>query len=194
MDILDFPETATLHRVRNLRMNKSILPKQRGVYAWFFETAPDQVPTRGCLRREGMYLLYIGTAGADLRKKGNLYRRLGASHLSGNERRSTLMQTFAAVMSELSGPAIAKLEPKGLKYHTSKSGEMAMREWMDLNTAVCWIEHPAPAEVEAELIDRYRTPLNIEFAAHPFAPLLSEKRIRRRKEAVPFNANVDASV
>ena len=186
MYVYNFPETAPLYRVDEIRMSKSLLPKQRGVYAWFFDQPPNEVPTEGCLQRDDMSLLYIGTAGADLRKNGNLHRRLGVSHLGGNERRSTLMQTFAAVMSELAGPAIAKVEPKGLKYHTSKIGEKALRDWMDLNTAICWIEHPAPAEVEAELIARYRTPLNIEFAAHPFAPLLSEKRNQRRKEAVPF--------
>jgi hypothetical protein len=129
-------------------------------------------------------LLYIGTAGADVRKNGNLRKRLGNNHLGGNERRSTLCQTLAALLPAIAGPAIAKNEPSGIKFHTSTVGAAGLCQWMDQNIAVCWIAFPRPADLEKHLVLRYSPPLNIDFSFHPFRAELEALRMTRRELAL----------
>jgi hypothetical protein len=162
-----------------------MLPALRGIYGLFFATPPGPTTlTNGCFVRDGLVLLYIGTAGADLRKNGTLRIRLGDHHLGGNERRSTVCQTLAALLPEIAGPAIAKNERGNTKLHTSKDGAMRLRQWMDENIAACWIDFPRPAELEEKLVRQYAPPLNIDFCTHPFVSTLKALRDKRRESCV----------
>lgn len=179
----DFLETAPLVGLSQIHRDTALLPAARGIYGLFFRIPPGPVPTAGCLGRAGLWLLYIGTAGADLAKSGTLRRRLGTQHLGGNERRSTLCQTLAALLPEVAGPAIARNERGRVKYHTSPEGAERLRRWMDANVSACWTACARPAELEERLIRRYDPPLNIDFCVHPFASRLSALREERRKSA-----------
>ena len=180
-----FLETAQLYRISHLRRNKSVLPRERGVYGLFFDTPPGAAPADGCLERDGLCLLYVGTAGADLGKNGHLRNRLGDHHLGGNERRSTVCQTLAALLPDLAGQCVAKLERDKLKFHTSAEGAAKVRAWMDEHISVCWTADPDPGKVEKELIARYALPLNLEHnGAHPFALELARLRQSRRSAAI----------
>lgn len=180
MSASDFLETAPLFRLADIRLKRSLLPASRGVYGLFFRAPPGPTPIHGCYNRDDLSLLYIGTAGADLRKKGTLKSRLGNQHLGGNERRSTVCQTLAALMPEIAGFAIAKNERGRLKFHTSAFGAQQLRDWMDNNISVCWIEVSQPADFEGELVRKYAPPLNIDFCAHPFVTRLKTLRDQRR--------------
>ncbi len=176
----DFLETKPLMRVAEIRGSKALLPTSRGIYALFFDTPPGLTPIDGCYVRDNLSLLYIGTAGADLSKNGNLRKRLGGNHLGGNERNSTICQTLAALLPDIAGPAIAKDERGKIKFHTSKDGAIRVRNWMDEHVALCWLDYPDPAELEERLVRRYSPPLNIEFSEHPFTPKLKTVRAERR--------------
>ncbi len=183
-----FLETAQLHQLADIRKSKSILPSERGIYGLFFRASPGRTPTDGCYTREGLLLLYIGTAGADLRKNGSLRKRLGNSHLGGNERRSTVCQTIAALLPDTAGPAVAKEERAKngrdvIKFHTSKNGAMRLRQWMDQYIFVCWGEFSRPADFEEQLVQKYSPPLNIDFSTHPFRHELQVLREMRRQLA-----------
>ncbi|MET0361961.1 MAG: GIY-YIG nuclease family protein [Sphingobium sp.] len=171
---------APLYRIADVRRDKSVLPVARGVYALYFDRAPGPAPMDGCLVRDGGSLLYIGTAGADLRLNGTLRKRLGDNHLGGNERRSTLCHTLAALLPAMAGPALGRMEKGRIKLHTSSDGAQALRQWMDDHVAVCWTAFPRPGDLEEALIELHRPPLNIEFSAHPFAMQLSALRDGRR--------------
>ena len=178
--MFSFLEAEPLVRIADLRQSKSALPKARGVYGLFFGLTPGRAPTEGCLLRENRSLLYIGTAGADLSKNGNLRTRLGDHHLGGNERRSTVCQTLAALLPDIAGLAVARNERGKIKFHTAKEGAARLRHWMDENIAACWIADPRPADIEMMLVRRYAPPLNIEFGVHPFVPELQALRHSRR--------------
>jgi len=180
----DFLETAPLVQVSVLRKEKALLPKARGLYGLFFARTPGITPTRGCLRREGLDLLYIGTAGADLRLGGNLRNRLGDHHLGGNERRSTLCQTLAALLPDLVGPSVQQVERGKVKFHTGSAGRQSLRQWMDANIFVCWTTDPDPARLEETLVHRHAPPLNLDFSEHPFHYVLADLRNQRRQGAV----------
>ena len=178
-----FLETAPLVSMADLRQDKGKLPKERGVYGLFFATTPGFAETLGCLTREGRWLMYIGTAGANMGSRGTLRNRLGDYHLGGNERRSTVCQTLAALMPEVAGPAIAREERGKIKIHTSPQGAERLRQWMDENIVVCWATDPRPGDVAEGLVCQYSPPLNIDFSAHPFRDELRVLRSRRRDHA-----------
>ena len=164
----DFLETAPLVNLAEVRCDTGRLPKERGIYGLFFLASPGQAPKEGCLIREGRWLMYIGTAGANLSRSGTLRNRLGDHHLGGNERRSTVCQTLAARMPAGVGPAIARDERGKVKMHSSLEGVEWLRGWMDSHIAVCWTCEARPGDVEEALVRRYAPPLNINFSAHPF--------------------------
>ena len=182
-DMLDFLEENPLYPTRTLRRDKAMLPAERGVYGFFFNAPPGIAPIEGSLRRDGLALLYIGNAGADLSRNGMLRRRLGENHLSGNERQSTVCMTLAALLPDIAGPSVARYGKGRWTFHTSSEGKVRMREWMDQHVSICWIVHNRPADVESELIRHYRTPLNIRFASHPFAAELDALRAARKAAA-----------
>lgn len=176
-----FLESAPLFRITDVRRDKSLLPSERGIYGLFFASPPGTAPTDGCYRRSGLTLLYVGTGGADLTKSGTLRTRLGTHHLGGNERRSTVCQTLAALMPEVAGQCVQKLERGNLKFHTSSEGALRIRSWMDDHVSVCWTVHPNPGKAEKQLIAQYSLPLNLEHNSHhPFAGELRDLRERRR--------------
>lgn len=179
-----FLETAELYPLSDIRRDRAMLPDTRGLYGLFFRSPPGQTPVSGCYIRDGLSLLYIGTAGADLGKNGTVKKRLGSQHLGGNERRSTICHSLAALLPNIAGPAIAKLESRGIKYHTSADGVAQLSRWMDAHISACWISFPRPADLEAKLVRNYGTPLNIEHGIHEFSATLESLREDRRKAAV----------
>jgi len=44
---------------------------------------------------------------------------------------------------------------------TFGAGERILSDWMNENAFVCWLEHPAPWEIEHQLILELRPPLNL---------------------------------
>src|SRR5690606_40868651 len=114
--------------------------------------------------------------------------RLGNHHLGGNERRSTVCQTLAALLPEIAGPAIAKNERGKIKLYTSPAGAMRLRQWMDENIAACWIDFPRPAQLEEQLVRQYAPPLNIDFCPHSFVSTLRAQRHTRRDSCLRGSA------
>lgn len=183
--MLSFLNEAPLFRLAEVRENKALLPKERGVYGLFFDTLPGGAPASGCHVRDGLHLLYAGTAGADLSKTGNLRTRLGDHHLGGNERRSTVCQTLAALMPEVAGQCVQKLERGNVKYHTSAEGVRKVQAWMDEHISTCWAVSPDPGALEREIIAQYELPLNLEYnSRHHFARELGDLRAKRRSSAL----------
>lgn len=181
----NFLEVNPLHSLAEVRRNKAMLPFERGLYGFFFRAAPGIAPIDGCFGRDGMSLLYIGTAGADLTKNGTLRKRLGEHHLGGNERRSTVCQTLASLLPDIAGQSIARSEGGRVKFKTSADGARRLRAWMDANIVTCWASHPRPGDVEADLVSRYNTPLNIDFSTHAFVGVLEALRDERRAKSRP---------
>lgn len=180
----NFLESEPLLGVAEIRKNKTLLPDARGLYGLFFKIPPGDAPVDGSYHRDGMSLLYIGTAGADLGRDGTLRKRLGGNHLGGNERRSTVCQTLAALLPIVVGPAVAKLERGSLKFHTSVTGSSELQRWMDANVSACWQAYARPSELEEELVGRYKPPLNLDFCDHPFVETLRKLRAQRRAKAI----------
>ena len=45
------------------------VPKEPGIYAWYFRDFPSEIPTNNCITSDGLTLLYVGIAPADPQAK-----------------------------------------------------------------------------------------------------------------------------
>jgi len=170
---------APLLRRREVLALPCPVPEESGIHGWYFATAPPGVPTRGCHRRSGAWLLYLGISPSRAGTKQNLRRRI-RGHLRGNASGSTLRLSLGCLLTRSLG---IRLQKVGSRLHFG-DGEQALDEWLDANGRVCWVTHARPWAVESSLIARLSLPLNLDHnGAHPFAAELSTRRWKARAKA-----------
>ncbi len=126
---------------------RTLIPPRPGLYAWWGPPAilPELIgpahPTKSGLR-----LLYVGLA-------TKLRSRLTSNHLrrSGS---STLRRTLAGLLLDEQGYRTRRTDRVVLV----DEDEVRLTDWMRAHLRVSWCEHPAPREVEAEVIRTLRRP------------------------------------
>ena len=161
------------------------VPQERGLYAWFFKEVPPGVPTDGCVTKDGMTLLYVGICPKNdsVSEDRNLRTRIKSEHFNGNAEGSTLRQTLGILLSEQSDFPLRRVG-SGTRMTLTHLGENWLDAWMEENAFVAWVKHPAPWEVEKEIIERVSLPLNIQDNKHhPFYTQLREIRTKAKNQA-----------
>src|SRR5262249_9665655 len=100
-------------------------------------------------------------------------------HFRGNAAGSTLRLTLGCLLSlEL------RRVGSGERLTFGPMGETRLSEWMHANALVTWLEHPAPWEIEPDLIARFQPPLNLQGnRQHAFHARLSELRSAAKRLA-----------
>ena len=173
----------------------SPIPKEPGVYAWFFKNLPPIVPLDGCLFFENCHLMYIGIAPKAPPKNGakpstqRLFHRI-RYHYRGNAEGSTLRLTLGCLLSKELGIRLQRVGSG--KRLTFGSGEDSLSEWMSNNAFVSWEIHIEPWTYEEKLIGKLSLPLNLEKnKRHPFYPTLSWIRIKAKNIARKDNLHKD---
>ena len=162
--------------------NPSLIPAERGAYAWFFEEKPGVTPTDGCVTKGDLTLLYIGISPKNDRSKENLRKRI-TYHFKGNAEGSTLRLTLGVLLAEKSGFPLRRVG-SGSRMTFTHIGEQWLDEWMEKNAFVCWVKHPEPWELEKDLLKTISCPLNIQGNKdHLFADRLSELRKEAKRVA-----------
>ncbi|MFB1498000.1 MAG: GIY-YIG nuclease family protein [Thiocapsa sp. N5-Cardenillas] len=177
----------------------SPVPREPGVYAWYFRDVPPGVPTADCHRCGDLTLLYIGIAPKAPPKNGarpstqRLVDRV-RYHYRGNAEGSTLRLTLGCLLSETLGIELRRVGSG--KRMTFADGEIALSGWMAENAFVTWFVDPVPWVLEESLIAGLSLPLNLDMnRGHVFAEILRDVRSRakgraREMPAVGFgNAN-----
>jgi hypothetical protein len=156
------------------------VPREPGVYAWFFREVPPGVPADGCVVRTGRTLLYLGISPGRPPANGKPPSRQRLAnriryHFTGNAEGSTLRLTLGCLLADMLGIELRRVG-SGKRMHFGP-GEARLSEWMGKNAEVVWTQHAAPWELEAELIAELSLPLNLaQNVRHPFHPALSEIR------------------
>jgi GIY-YIG catalytic domain-containing protein len=139
---------------------------------------PPTVPTSDCFERCGGHLLYVGISPAtnrNPRSRQTLRSRI-RYHFRGNAAGSTLRRTLGVLLERTSGHALRRVG-SGERHTLTTAGETWLNDWLAAHALVCWREHPAPWELEAELMRTQSFPLNIQGNEHhAFYPTL--RRIR----------------
>jgi hypothetical protein len=159
------------------------VPEEPGVYAWFFKELPGSVPSDGCNTKDGLTLLYVGISPDRITKpnsKQSLRKRI-ANHYRGNAEGSTLRRSLGILLAGQSNFPLLRVG-SGKRMTFTHLGEQWLDDWMEKNAFVCWMKHPAPWELEEELLGFLSLPLNIQGNDHVFADELK----RMRKEAIKW--------
>jgi len=158
------------------------VPKERGLYAWFFKEIPPGVPTDGCSTKDELTLLYVGISPKNLESTQNLRNRI-RTHYMGNAEGSTLRRTLGVLLEEQCGFPLRRVG-SGKRMTFTHLGEQWLDDWMEVNAFVTWVTHSAPWETEAELFKSLSLPLNIrDNDHHPFAKQLSDIRKEAQRKA-----------
>lgn len=162
------------------------VPREPGVYAWYFDSPPPGVPTTGCICRGDMTLLYVGISPKQPPQNGrppsrqHLRRRI-RYHFRGNAAGSTLRLTLGCLLGEELG---IRLQTVGNGRLTFGEGEQALSDWMGRHAFVTWVPDAIPWVLESELIKQIVVPLNLlGNDSHPFHAVLRETRRRARANA-----------
>jgi hypothetical protein len=143
------------------------VPKERGVYAWFFKELPQGVPADGCYQHNGLTLLYTGISPHEAFKpttKQNLRRRI-QGHYRGNASGSTLRKTLGVLLEKTSGFPLRRTG-KTERLTLTVGGELWLNDWMAANAFVAWITHLEPWIVEQQMLTLASCPLNLQDNEH----------------------------
>ena len=161
------------------------VPQESGAYGWFFKNIPSNVPTDGCVIKDGMTLLYVGISPDKVGKPNsqqNLRKRI-TNHYRGNAEGSTLRRSLGVLLTAESDFPLRRVG-SGKRMTFTHLGEQWLDKWMERNAFVCWVQHPAPWELEAELLGSLFLPLNIKGNTdHFFADNLTQLRKDAIKQA-----------
>lgn len=171
------------------------VPKEGGVYAWWFDELPGEVEASGCIQRDGLTLLYVGISPKAPPKTGTLVssqtlRSRITTHYAGNAEGSTLRLSLGCLLAPTLGFELRRFG-SGTRMHFGE-GERELSRWMHEHARVSWIADDAPWELESRLFGKLVLPLNISGNANcRFAARMSVIRsdARTRARALPVLAN-----
>ena len=163
------------------------VPREPGVYAWYFRDVPPGVPNQGCLTANGATLLYVGispkrpsTNGAPASRQ-SLRSRI-RYHFRGNAAGSTLRLSLGCLLRNELQMDLRRVG-SGERF-TFAEKETALSGWMDRNALVVWTPSRTPWTVEEALIETVLLPLNLDQnRRHPFHHVLSASRHEARERA-----------
>jgi hypothetical protein len=181
-----FRQPSRLWSRREVLGSPSPVPNAPGIYGWYLRQLPPGVPAAECVSCKGLTLLYIGIAPRPPARNGKVSSRTLRSrlrqHYSLNAEGSTLRLTLGCLLTQQLGIELRRVGSG--ERMTFGAGERILSEWMNENAFVCWLEHPAPWEIESQLIDELRPPLNLaENSHHAFHTRLSQIRKQAKARA-----------
>jgi hypothetical protein len=167
-----------------LKENKKLIPKTKGIYAWYFAHDGLSVPSNSYFKVDDFELLYIGIAGKKPESKGHLRSRISSQHITGNAEGSSLRFNLGILLRRKGFPI--ELERKGRK-RVEWSHEEDLTEWLCNNALVAWIEHKRPWLIEEQTVKNFGhlLPLNYRHnEKNKFAQDLKMEREGMRSEVL----------
>jgi hypothetical protein len=172
-------------------LSPSPIPKESGVYAWYFKNFPSIIPTDDCVTFSNLTLLYIGISPKSPPLNGKppssqrLFHRV-RYHMTGNAAGSTLRLSLGCILSERLGIQLRRVGSGNRM--TFADGEQKISQWLAENAFVTWVICNKPWELESELLSELSLPLNLDQnRKHNFHSDLSilRKSARERAKRLP---------
>jgi hypothetical protein len=150
-------------------MNPCPIPAGPGVYGWWFDDIPPEVPVERCRVSEGRILLYVGISPKRPPTSGRppssqTVRSRVKYHYRGNAEGSTLRLTLGVLLGDRLGIELRRVG-SGTR-RTFSSGEMLLSAWMAEHAWVSVVEDPEPWLIEDHLIRTLDLPLNLDQNRH----------------------------
>ena len=155
------------------------VPASGGVYAWFFDSCPQGVPTEGLVHSAGLALLYVGISPKPLSAVGIPSRQTLRSrlryHFRGNAEGSTLRLSLGCLLSQSLGIELRRVGSG--RRMTFGAGERVLSDWLERNARVAWLACEDPWLIEKHIIRSVSLPLNLDQNRHHgFHSELAERR------------------
>ena len=171
----------------------SPIPAQPGIYAWYFDTSPGQVPVANTHQHQGHSLLYVGIAPRKPSIAGAVSRRTLRDrlrqHYNLNAYDSTLRLTLGCLLGiDLRRIASSKNPGTSKRMTFGPDGEKQLSAWMGDHARVVWCACSEPWLAEDALLNSFDLPLNLDANQHSgFHSQLSKLRAdsRRRAQELP---------
>ena len=177
---LDLLACEKLFSPDQIKEQRTIVPKEPGIYAWWFDE--HFLPEQGfrTLTRDGKRLMYVGIAPKAPPKPVGAPRTLRdrlINHCAGSIATSTLRRSLAALLAQKLAFRFHAV-PSGKIRLTAEGDEDRLTGWMTSHAKVAWIVTPVPWVLEHELLKHGepRLPLNIQGSADPHAAVLKKLR------------------
>jgi hypothetical protein len=176
----------------------SPIPRQAGVYAWYFDEIPHQVDVSGCHTYGGKTLLYVGISpsapptNGKAPSRSHLHRRV-RTHYGGNASGSTLRLTLGCLLADQLKIELRRVG-SGQRYTFTNPGEQVLDRWMDAHAFISVFPCERPWEIEGAVLQSgLPLPLNISGNPqrhHPefLTPLRCSARARANKLEVISDA------
>ena len=144
------------------------VPASAGVYAWFFDSCPQGVPTEGLVRSAGLALLYVGISPKPPSTVGTPSRQTLRSrlryHFRGNAEGSTLRLSLGCLLSQSLGIELRRVGSG--RRMTFGAGERVLSDWLERNARVAWLACDEPWRIEEQMIHSVSLPLNFDQNRH----------------------------
>lgn len=155
------------------------MPVSAGVYAWFFGSFPQGVPTEGLVLSAVLALLYVGISPKRPSAVGSPSRQTLRSrlryHFRGNAEASTLWLSLGCLLSQDLGIELRRVGSG--RRMTFGAGERILSDWLERNARVAWLACDEPWRIEAHMIRSVSLPLNLDQNRHHgFHSELAERR------------------
>lgn len=151
---LRLQQPSRLYSGHEVLAEDSEVPKNPGVYAWFFLEIPPQIPQdqiEKCVSADNYILLYVGQA-----SKQTLFDRV-RYHYRGKAYGSTLRLSLGCLLSEKLDIKLHCVGGGNCNRFTfnngEKDGENVLSQWMKENAFVVWIEDSDPRRLEKKIIN-----------------------------------------
>ena len=179
---------AQLATAADVLYSPSAVPAAPGVYAWYFNQVPRDVPTDGCHTWDGKTLLYVGISPKAPSENGgppskqNIRKRV-RYHYRGNAYGSTLRLTLGSLLAPSLGIELRRVG-SGTRL-TFSDGESVLSGWMATHAFVTWIVTDKPWLLETQLIGHLSLPLNLDQNTNgSFRAALKKLRAEQRARAL----------
>ncbi|WP_231743612.1 GIY-YIG nuclease family protein [Mycobacterium sp. GA-2829] len=178
---------ANIHARAEVLARPSPVPREPGVYGWWFRELPTAIDAANCETRDGLTLLYAGISPKKPPTNGRAPSREALrsriyTHYTGNAEGSTLRLTLGCLLSERLGIELRRYG-SGKRMHFGL-GERDLSRWMDQNALVSWLTTPEPWLSEEHLLKVTDLPLNLDQnRQHGFWATLNASRSAARAHA-----------
>lgn len=147
--------------IAEVRKKMSIVPAERGIYAWYFvpSALPSIVPVSNCWKHRDLPLLYVGIC-PDRRSAARGSLRTLRSRLNAHINRDAGHSNFRRYMGCVLAPQLG-LRLLHERHPEFISGvEDVLNNWLDANAFICCLPHASAWEMELSILREYCPPLN----------------------------------
>lgn len=171
---------SNLIRPSDIIHDPQIVPSEKGLYAWYFDSIPPGIPKNNYMQLNGWLLLYIGIAGNSSKSKQNLRSRINDKHMNGSVGNSTLRKSLATLLHKNLNLQLRPVGTQEKDFAIDRPSENRLTEWIIQNARVAFIVNKNPWKSEDANLEEYGQYLPLNINNNPNNPFRKQLRLMRK--------------